>query len=195
MAQISTGRKLELGGSGSSRAGERDASRNAARGSGDPRRAVARGYSHVRHVSASRAAGSTRDALASRDRRDSRFGSASLRALRLSFLGTDLRAARRFREKKSETLSRFDPTASNRRSGRRHTRARDRFRQTRRTLSVASGARSARAITDRRVSRRGAKRATHAALSKRSRARRFPEKKGIIVVKRRGVPSRAGRDA
>ena len=76
-----------------------------------------------------------------------------------------------------------------------HTRARDRFRQTRRTLSVASGARSARAITDRRVSRRGAERATHAALSKRSRARRFPEKKGIIVVKRRGVPSRAGRDA
>ena len=59
-----------LGGSGSSRAGERDASRNAARGSGDPRRALARGYSHVRHVSASRAAGSTRDALASRDRRD-----------------------------------------------------------------------------------------------------------------------------
>jgi len=82
MAQISTGRKLELGGSGSSRAGERDASRNAARGSGDPRHAVARGYSHVRHVSASRAAGSTRDALASRDRRDSRFGSASLRAPR-----------------------------------------------------------------------------------------------------------------
>jgi hypothetical protein len=79
----------------------------------------------VRHVSASRAAGSTRDALASRDRRDSRFGSASLRALRLSFLGTDLRAARRFREKKSETLSRFDPTASNRRGGRRaHARAR-----------------------------------------------------------------------
>lgn len=76
-----------------------------------------------------------------------------------------------------------------------HTRARDRFRQTRRTLSVASGARSARAITDRRVSRRGVERATHAALSKRSRARRFPEKKGIIVVKRRGVPSRAGRDA
>ena len=40
--------------------------------------ALAREYSHVRHVSASRAAGSTRDALASRDRRDSRFGSASL---------------------------------------------------------------------------------------------------------------------
>jgi hypothetical protein len=78
----------------------------------------------VRHVSASRAAGSTRDALASRDRRDSRFGSASLRALLLSFLGTDLRAARRFREKKCETLSRFDP-ASNRRGGRRaHARAR-----------------------------------------------------------------------
>ena len=82
MAQISTGRKLELGGSVSSRAGERDASRNAARGSGDPRRALARGYSHVRHVSASRAAGSTRDALASRDRRDSRFGKASVHEAR-----------------------------------------------------------------------------------------------------------------
>lgn len=196
MAQISTGRKLELGGSGSSRAGERDASRNAARGSGDPRRALARVLTRATCLRLPRRGLDPRRPCLARPARLPIWLSLASGA-RDAFLFWEPTCAPRadFARKKAKrfrALTRRQATVG---VDVAHTRARDRFRQTRRTLSVASGARSARAITDRRVSRRGAERATHAALSKRSRARRFPEKKGIIVVKRRGVPSRAGRDA
>ena len=142
----------------------------------------------MRHVSASRAAGSTRDALASRDRRDSRFGSASLRAPRERAREPTCAPRADFARKKAKrfrALTRRQATVG---VDVAHTRARDRFGHTRQTRGRRD-ARSARAGPIDGETRGGTRDVRRSAvlISKRSRARRFPEKKGIIVVARRGV--------
>ena len=140
----------------------------------------------MRHVSVTRAAGSTRDARASRDRRDSRFGSASLFRHVVSGARTDLRAARQA----SETVSRFDPTESNRRGDVAHTRAR------------ATGfSRLERGVAEARVllardpstARHGSERATFASprSTSRSARERAASPRKDISSSRGGTPHRA----
>ena len=192
---ISTRRELELGGSGPSRAGERDVSRNAARGSGDPRRARARVLTRATCLRLPRRGLDPRRPCLARPARLPIWLSLASGARERAREPTCAPRAdfARKKAKRFRALTRRQATVG---VDVAHTRARDRFGHTRQTRGRRD-ARSARAGPIDGETRGGTRDVRRSAvlISKRSRARRFPEKKGIIVVARRGVPSRAGRDA